>query len=194
MEFSRTRYRIVTSIAFPGAVVNCYVCNNENPGANRFCGHCGSALDSSSEKLQRQIVEVVRQNIKDSDTIAADISKKVEDQLWRWGIVLGLAGSFLAVAFAISGFTSFEGAKDRIDQAAKAATGTLNDAARDKKSDLEKQANAISGGLKIEAQQAESVIQSYGVRENAVGANLRRLESALSKQNAQMEQLNKIRA
>jgi hypothetical protein len=126
--------------------------------------------------------------------MAAEISKNVEDRLWRWGIVLGAAGSLFAASLALFGFTSFEGAKDRINQVATAATGTLNSTASAKNTDLEKQAVVLSGELRTEVQQAESVIRSYGVRENAVGANLHRLEVALTKRNAQMEQLNRIRA
>ena len=125
--------------------------------------------------------------------MAADITKKVEDQLWRWGIVLGAAGSLFAAALALFGFTSFEGAKDRINQAATAATGTLNDTAQEKKGELERQANALSGGLKVDAQQAELIIHSYAPREKAVNVNLNRLEMALKKENARVAELQQIR-
>jgi len=125
--------------------------------------------------------------------MAADISKKVEDQLWRWGIVLGAAGSLFAAALALFGFTSFEGAKARIDQAASAAAGELNGTASAKKADLEKQATAISGELKTDEQQAEQVIQGYVPREKAVDVNLQRLEVALKEQNVRTERLKQIR-
>lgn len=144
-----------------------------------------------------------------------EIGTKVEDRLWRWGKVLGGAAALLAVALAVFGFSSFEGARARIDQAASEAAAALNRAALDKKGELEKQAStfsgelekqastysgtlekqasAYSGTLKTDVQKAEGTIQSYAPREKAVNTNLERLEAALKERNDRAAKLQEIR-
>jgi hypothetical protein len=150
-------------------------------------------LDAATEKLRQQVIEVVRQNVKDADAIAADIGTRVEDQLWRWGKVLTLAAALLAIALAVFGFTSVESAKARIDQAATAGAGALNKAAQEKKEELDRQGIDLSGALKTEAQQAEGIILSYAPRERAVNVDLQRLERAVKEQNARVVRLQQIR-
>jgi hypothetical protein len=184
--------------------MNCRVCNASNPDSNRFCGQCGSILDLGAEQLQKQIVAVVRQKVKNGDVLAAEITNKIQDQLWRWGIVLGLASTLFVASLAFFGVTSYESAKSQIENAASKGADTLTNAATagadnlnktasQKQTDLGNQETEILSRLQNTAQPVEAKIQGVGTREKILSVQLEQEEAANNDYKGRFENLEALR-
>ena len=167
--------------------MNCPICSTVNPDSNLYCGQCGTALNSSSTQLGQQIETVVRRTVRDSDVLATEVTNKVQDQIERWGKVLGLAAKWLAAAaavfiatLAIFGVTSYESAKSKIENAATTASDNLNKAAQQKQTDLANQENALSSKLQQMAQPVEAQIQAYGPKEQSLNAKFQKADNSVN--------------
>lgn len=105
----------------------CSFCDESNPEAGRYCGHCGAALDVASQKLREQILGIIDREFKDQEMLAATVGEqgaaKAEDRFWQWTKILGFAGTILGFAMAVFvaglgffGFTSYKEARSRIEK------------------------------------------------------------------------------
>lgn len=172
--------------------MNCSVCGVERPDADQYCGCCGATLDADAGRLRQQVIAVVRETVKDGDVLANEISTKIEDRLWRWGKILGLAGTIIVCAFAIFGIRSFTSAKNQIDSAATVAAQNIQQAGERNAADLNQQGQILLGQLEKEAGPTEAQLKGLSSRSKADTVMFSRLEDAFRNVNGRMATLQQI--
>src|SRR5881227_2489660 len=81
------------------ATWRCGSCGGENPGATRFCGHCGAAL-GGAKSVRPSSIDV-------SDALRSFVAGPVADRLVESGGTISEERRLVTALFAdISGFTS----------------------------------------------------------------------------------------
>jgi hypothetical protein len=117
--------------------MKCPSCAQDNPENNHFCGQCGATLDEATRRLREQVRDLIRQEVRDEESLAVRVADKAEERLWKWGKILGICGALAAIALAAFGVTSFESAKKQIGEAGLAASQDLKSASEATKRTME---------------------------------------------------------
>ncbi|HWZ50193.1 MAG TPA: peptidoglycan-binding protein [Granulicella sp.] len=181
------------------------MCAQSNPDNNRFCGQCGAALDAASQKLREQIRDVIRQEFKNEDLVAVTVADKAEERLWRWSKMVGIAGLFASIGLAAFGFTSFDGARNQIKNAALLAAQDLRSVSDSTKktlaqntlttlSQVEKTRLTAIADMQYEEQRTRTAADSVTLRTKATNEKLAAAEQQVAVLQSRLQAINEVRS
>jgi len=115
--------------------VECFQCGASNPEEHKYCGSCGTPLDPDlgrvhtylGQNLAGKVREILREELKDRDVAATEITEAVTTKLVDWAKLLafaiGIPLFLVTLALAALGISTYkdfktnvEGLKDEVTQ------------------------------------------------------------------------------
>jgi hypothetical protein len=125
--------------------------------------------------------------------VGEQVAKKVEDRLWQWAKVLGLAMTIFLAGLGFFGFTSYQEARSRINGASQAAIGTLNTVAKQTEQAVVQTGAETTSQMQQQAELARTQVASVVSGTKASKGELERVTHDLNVEKARIEELRKIR-
>jgi zinc-ribbon domain/Putative peptidoglycan binding domain len=181
--------------------MKCPNCAVDNPDNNRFCGQCGAILDETTRRFREEVRELIKQELRDEESLAVRVADKAEERIWRWSKILGIGVGLAALGLAGFGFTSFESSKKQIENAAAIASQEIKKDADDTKQSMEQRGTATIHQIQKSGTETIAQMQKEGeatlIAANSVSLRVKASNTKMAEieqqQSAQLNTLATIR-
>lgn len=145
--------------------------------------------------------DLIKQEVRDEESLAVRVADKAEERLWKWSKILGIGGALAVIGLGAFGITSFESAKKQIENASIAASQDLKSVSDTTKRTMEQRSSETlaqigkSGGETIarmqkEGEETRTAANSVSIRVKASDTKMAEIEQ---QQASQLNTLASIR-
>ena len=173
--------------------MDCPKCKATNPDGKRFCGDCGSSLDSIDEEFRRNVQAVIREQLRDQKMVEIETADAVLQRLKTWAKPLLYSVAVVAAVLGLLGFRTLRDTIEALKTAREQALATLQEQAKHESRSIAETADAIRADyrklgdqqdLVQKLKQAEDRVASIEVAGKKLKARFELASTELAKQDS----------